>query len=580
LPLAPYFHTATLLANGQVLVTGGYDSNNSATVRLTFKYDDSSGTNGIWSPTNATMEIDKYSTMTLLPDGKVLVTGGATNTISPDDLAAVSDVQLYDPATGTWTATNSMNFPRASHTATLLPNGKVLVAGGFMSVTNGSAYGGAAATSSELFDPSTGTWTISGNLNYGRSGHTATLLPNGKVLAAGSAASLSAELFDPDAGTWALTGSMKASHSGHTATLLPNGKVLVAGGYSSTSESYDPAAGTWSTNTPMSLWRMAHTATLLPSGKVLVVGGYTSSALALATAETFDFTTGIWTTNTPMNIQRQSHLAMLLPNGKVLVAGGRGGQSLIFPHALTNLVSVELYDPASGTWTTNTSKQFGGYGGDAVLLPDGRVLTTAGTNNGVAEIFDPGLGYPASAQPQISPAPTLTLGSSLAIAGAQFRGVSESSGGNSRNSASDCPVVQLRSVASGQTTFLLASNWTSNSYTSTPVIGFPPGYTLATMFVNGIPSTSRFLNVSATTPSLCGSVGLTNYFAKTTLLFKLDFTYYPGAVFDVLVSTNPSLPLASWSTLGSATHIAPGHYQFIDLYAWLVPQRFYQVRLR
>ena len=118
-------------------------------------------------------------------------------------------------APGTWTQTGNLNFGRYGHTATLLPNGKVLVAGG--------------ANSSELYDPSTGTWTQTGNLNFTRSGHTATLLPNGKVLVAGGAG-VQSELYDPSTGTWAQTGNLNFDRFINTATLLPDGKVLVAGG--------------------------------------------------------------------------------------------------------------------------------------------------------------------------------------------------------------------------------------------------------------------------------------------------------------------------------------------------------------
>jgi hypothetical protein len=129
------------------------------------------------------------------------------------------------PMPFTFSDTGSLNIPRFLHTATLLPNGKVLVAGG--------DSGSGELSSAELYDPATGTWSATGSLNTARSQHTATLLPNGKVLVAGGEGPggvlRSAELYDPISGTWSNTGNGTARRV-HTATLLPNGKVLVAGG--------------------------------------------------------------------------------------------------------------------------------------------------------------------------------------------------------------------------------------------------------------------------------------------------------------------------------------------------------------
>jgi hypothetical protein len=155
----------------------------------------------------------------LLPNGKVLVEGGY------DGGSIISSAELYDPASGSWTFTGSLNITRDRHTATLLPNGKVLVAGGTRQIS------GEILSSAELYDPASGTWTLTGNLNTARTAHTATLLPNGKVLVAGGGGSLgTAELYDPESGTWTVTDSLNVVGNYHPAMLLPNGKVLVAGG--------------------------------------------------------------------------------------------------------------------------------------------------------------------------------------------------------------------------------------------------------------------------------------------------------------------------------------------------------------
>jgi N-acetylneuraminic acid mutarotase len=185
----------------------------------------------------------------LLLSGKVLVVGGAPDAAG---YSSLSSAELYDPGAGAWTMLASLSAARQTHTATLLPDGRVLVAGG--------AAVGYFNSGAEVYDPAAGTWTTTGSLGSARGIHTATLLPDGKVLAAGGnhnslaaptiVASSSAELYDPATGTWTATGSLNAPRSTHTATLLPSGKVLVEAGYYVNSniqlfsaELYDSAAG-------------------------------------------------------------------------------------------------------------------------------------------------------------------------------------------------------------------------------------------------------------------------------------------------------------------------------------------------
>jgi hypothetical protein len=175
----------------------------------------------------------------LLPNGKVLVVGGSGTS------GDLTNAELYDPASGTWTTTGSLNTARYEHTATLLPNGEVLVVGG---------YNNGPLNSSELFNPASGSWTATGSLATAHTRHTATLLSNGKVLVAGGRdssnnPSASAELYDPASGTWTATGGLNTARYYHTATLLPNSKMLVAGGddnsgnASASAELYDVGLG-------------------------------------------------------------------------------------------------------------------------------------------------------------------------------------------------------------------------------------------------------------------------------------------------------------------------------------------------
>jgi hypothetical protein len=323
-----YFHTATLLPNGTVLVTGGYESVASAEL-----YDPATGT---WSTTGSMTTPRWAHTATLLPNGTVLVAGGGTSS------ANLASAEIYDPATGTWTATGSMAGAHIYHTATLLPNGTVLVAGG-----SGRAGGPGVSDSAEIYNPASGTWSVTGSMAADVSSHTATLLSNGRVLVAGGLPSsgygvtTTTETYDPVAGTWTSAGSLGTGRADHTATLLPNGKLMVTGGYTysgsgtwiSSAEIYDPVAGTWAYTGAMSTSRRLHTATLLPNGTVLAAGGETgtiASIIPLASAELYDPATGIWTVTGSMTTTRWADTATLLPNGTTLVAGGTGASSELY----------------------------------------------------------------------------------------------------------------------------------------------------------------------------------------------------------------------------------------------------------
>ncbi len=165
-----------------------------------------------------------------------------------------------------------------------------------------------------------------------------------------------------------------------------------------------------------------------------------------------------------------------------------------------------------------------------------------------AELYACGLGFSAAWQPQIAAATSpLSLGGSLALTGSGFRGISEGSGGNTQASAADYPVVQLRSLESGQTTFLLATNWQTNSFTSAPVWGFPPGYALATVYVNGIPSTGSVVNISVPVPT---ATMLTDAKRLTNGACQFCFTNTVGALFGVLASTNPGAAIEQLDSAG------------------------------
>ena len=350
---------------------------------------------------------------------------------------------------------------------------------------------------------------------------------------------------------------MNNPRDSHTATLLTTGKVLVtgSGAVENSAELYDPASGTWTPTGAPTAVRFQPTATLLTNGKVLVAGGFNAASGYLASAELYDPITGTWTRTGTMSTARQPGTATLLPNGKVLVLGGFNGSSLS---------SAELYDPTTGLWITSGTMNFARRSPSATLLRNGR------------ELYDVGLGFDASWQPQIDTFTSpLSLGGSLVLTGSRFRGISGASVGGPQDSPTDYPVIQLRSVESERTVFLLSTNWSANTVASVPVNGFLPGYALVTVFVNGIPSTGNVLNVRVPVPT---TVTLTDPRAVSNGLFQFAFTNSPGALFGVLATTNLAMPLTNWTELDGVTEISPGQFQFTGLQATNSPQRFYLVR--
>jgi hypothetical protein len=326
-----------------------------------------------WASAGAMASPRQQHTTTLLPNGKLLVSGGNATS------GPVATAELYEPASGTWSQTAAMASPRHQHAATLLSSGKVLVTGGY----SGSGY----LLTVEVYNPASGTWSAAAPMASPRNHHTATLLPNGTVLVAGGSNSggslASAEVYNPASGTWRTAGSMATPRQHHAATLLPTGKVLISGGYSNgspldTAEVYDPASGTWSEATPMASARGHHSATLLSSGKVLVSGGM-SGGVYLASAELYDPASGTWSATGAMASPHAFARAMLLPTGKVLVSGGYNNGS--------PLASAEAYDPATGTWSAAASMASARYDYAAARLTDGKVLVSGGYN-GVASLAE------------------------------------------------------------------------------------------------------------------------------------------------------------------------------------------------
>lgn len=299
-------------------------------------------------------------TATRLPDGTVLIAGGRT---PAGDLATV---ELYIPASDSFRPAAPMNRPRSAATATLLEDGRVLVAGG-------------SEFTAEIYDPALDTWTLTGRMITQRRVHAAVLLADGRVLVvggtSGAGSTATGEVFDPASNTWTSVGQMVRGRSSLTATLLPNGVVLIAGGEPLTGDGvaidnvdlFDPVTGSFVAGTPMLSARSRHAATLLPDGRVLVVSGVNAPPV-LTSTELYDPATAAWARAPDVNEPREGFTLTLLPDGRVLLVGGysQGTQT------------TELRDAVTGGWSlAGVTSSIRGYH-TATLLLDGRVLVAGG----------------------------------------------------------------------------------------------------------------------------------------------------------------------------------------------------------
>lgn len=311
-------------------------------------------------------------TATLLPDGRVLVAGGFAG-----DENSLASAEIFNPKTNEFSSAGKMNVARSSHSATLLSGGKVLIAGG---------YNGDYLDSAEIYDPKTGKFTPTGKMTLPRSSHISVLLNNGKVLLAGGVGTgwtflADAELYDPSTGAFTKTGNMLAARESHTATLLKDGRVLITGGHKgrraaitiySSAEIYNPATGVFTSAADLTVKRHKHDAIMLDDGRVLIIGGSDErdSRGAYSTVEIYNPKTNSFTKIGDMNLSRYKlqGTTVLLKNGKILIAGGAN--------------RAEIYNPAKNTFEIaggkfETARLFA----TATLLPDGRVLIVGGYDN-------------------------------------------------------------------------------------------------------------------------------------------------------------------------------------------------------
>jgi hypothetical protein len=362
-------HSATLLPNGQVLIAGGASTSSGILASAEVYVPDADTFRSVGKMTTAR----RMHTATLLQDDKVLIVGGY------GERGALASAELFDPVGDTFSATGNLSTARGGHTAILLPTGKVLIIGGYGVGT----YPDVAPA--ELYDPASGTFSSAGAY-IGRGGcdfcAPSILLADGTVLFPGQ---YPAQLYDPRSDAFSPSGMMISDQSAGVA--LTNGKVLFAGGApigrSSSAELYDPVTHTFASTGNMAWRRVWHTLTWLPNGMVLAAGGETDSctgngcgfAGSVASAELYDPSTGTFFPTGSMATARSTHTATLLRDGRVLVAGGvsYGGIGIFGG----SLASAELYTPD-------------------VLVPGPALVSMSGDGRGQGAIFHAGTTHVAA----------------------------------------------------------------------------------------------------------------------------------------------------------------------------------------
>jgi hypothetical protein len=347
LNVARYNHTATLLPSGEVLITGGIGVNGNYTSLASAEL--YSPKTGKWTPTGSMTAGRTSLTATLLQNGKVLVVGG-----SDYQIRCYATAELYDPSAGTWTPTGSMTQPRCLHSATRLPDGRILLSGGVNSIYDTDT---ATVSGSEIYNPATGTWTATGSLNVSRAEAATLLLDDGEVLTAGGYNNTgssnpntyltSAELYDPSTQVWTTTASMSVGAGlPSPPALLTNGDALVANDVQ-----FYIGSATWSATGPLPTIANGPTkAVALANGNVLGTGCpckttnkfYPCRTASTAVADLYSFSTNSWSQTGSMNYSRYSQTMTLLSTGQVLVAGGYQRPPTGYS---TVLSSAELYTP-------------------------------------------------------------------------------------------------------------------------------------------------------------------------------------------------------------------------------------------
>jgi hypothetical protein len=460
----------------------------------------------------------------------VLITGG-------DYGAPGTNAEIYNPITGTFTLTGSMSVPRAQHTATSLNDGQILLAGGF-------------TRAAELYNPGSATFIRTGDMLDDGTSHTdqtATLLQDGTVLIVGGGTRM-AMIYDPGTGTFSQTGNLSNARIGHTATLLTNGMVLICGGGNETAEVYNPATGEFTPTSNMSAPRTYFTATLLPDGRVLVIGGYNSSAIYQSTTEFYNPQSGTFSSGGNTLFPRGNHTATLLSSGDVLVIGG-------------HFADEKVIDPITGFSSPATMISTHNYC-PAVLLGNGRVLIPGGTDASTApeaftELFTECAKGPASALTVSCPADIVQSaepGQSSAIVhfnvtttgGIAPVAVSSTVASGAAYPVGTTPVYCTASDASGHTTTCTFNvTVTGDTLPIDVYVGYVNGLRAAGFFPSPWSGDPGVVFVGAAPPYDAGAIRVDNVTGtQMTVDVRIKFPWDTSGV----LGAGPGAPVDLWGT--------------------------------
>jgi hypothetical protein len=408
--------TATTLADGRALVVGGMNPATSLEVGSAEIFDPATAT---FTEAGSLVAARADHTATLLDDGRVLIAGGQQyrDTDQGSVGQPIAPVELYDPAVRTFSTARPMEAARTGHTATLLSDGTVLIVGGYGRADDGTY---APTASAEVFDPGTLTFSSVGAMDTARARHTATLMPDGRVLIVGGGTELdtdgsatqvtpTAEIYDPTTRSFVPVGPLETERTGHSATLLGDGRVLVAGGENLfggplSAELFDPATDSFAAGGKASTSHGLGVAPLLPDGRVLLPAAWGSELYDPngRSADGRAEPSMTAPTASPSAFQplattiRERHTTTLLADGRVLIAGGFGGPDR------TDLATAEIFDPRTDAFTLTGSMAVARSGAVATRLPDGRVLIVSGDPARSAEAYDPSTGMFETAAPEVT----------------------------------------------------------------------------------------------------------------------------------------------------------------------------------
>lgn len=519
-----------------------------------------------WRPTGSMSLARSEFGYARLPDGKVLVAGGATST------GWTGHSELYDPATGAWTPTGAMQTPRidpgADFQLPVLPDGRVLYAGGYPSV--------AATTSVEIFNPQTGAWAAAAPMSQGRSGYAWSVLPDGRLLVAGgslnsggTAATATVEIYDPQSNTWTAGPSMATARYNGAFVTLQDGRLMVISGWTSasapsTAEIYNPQTNSWSTvTTPFG--RYASVAQLLSDGRVLVASGANSSA-AHAEAWLYDPQANTWASTATMSAPRAWASIASRGDGSPLVVSGNDASSV--------LASVTRYDHNLGTWSAQPALQSPHRIGLAIALTDGRTLAAGGyATNSTRTATAETLAGPPGIPPANVTAPTVTgtpaVGQTLRITGGAWAGRERFSYQWLRCSGSTCTPIsgatwgRYAVAASDANRTIRARVTAHNAYGSTTQETDPTSSVAAQWISTGAMNTARsqagVITLSDGKVLLAGGYGNSGPIASSESYNPANGQWAAAAALNTPRAMGygspklPQLPNGRWLTAGGLT---------------------------